>query len=66
MNTSLKTHRVDINERLLGESQTINKILQGIANLNSSMKHLETSSDHEVSDLLDKQDKFLRELTSKN
>ena len=65
VNNSLKTHRVDINERLLGESQSINKILEGIANLNSSLKHLETSADHEVSDLLDQQDKFLRELSSK-
>ena len=63
VNNSLKTNRVDINERLLGESQSINKILEGIANLNSSLKHLETSADHEVSDLLDQQDKFLRELT---
>ncbi len=62
---SLNIHREDINDRIAGEVSEANGMVADIAKLNIAIKGAETSSSKEVSDLLDQQDKILRELTQK-
>lgn len=65
IDNSLKVQREDINNRIQGEVQEISTMLQEIAKLNVAIKTAETSASPEVSDLLDQQDKVLRELTGR-
>ncbi len=62
---SLKTARSDLNDRIAGEVTEANTLIDQIARLNIEIKATETSSSKEVSDLLDQQDKILRDLTQK-
>jgi flagellar hook-associated protein 1 FlgK len=62
---SLKIHRDYINNRIAGEVSEASGMVEQIAKLNIAIKGAETSSSKEVSDLLDQQDKILRELTQK-
>ncbi|MBC7660371.1 MAG: flagellar hook-associated protein FlgK [Chitinophagaceae bacterium] len=62
---SLKVQRDDINNRIQGEVQEASGMIADIANLNIAIKGAETSSSKEVPDLMDQQDKILRELTKK-
>lgn len=61
----LKDQREDINKRIHGEVEEVSTMLKEIAKLNVAIKTAETSASPEVSDLLDQQDKILRELTQK-
>lgn len=62
---SLKAQREDINNRIAGEVSEASELIDQIGKLNIQIKGAETSSSKEVSDLLDQQDKILRELTQK-
>ncbi|NRA67067.1 MAG: flagellar hook-associated protein FlgK [Pseudobacteriovorax sp.] len=62
---SLKRHRLDINDRLEGEAKEVSAALASIASLNIAIKTMETGNEKEASDLLDKQDLLLRQLTEK-
>ncbi len=62
---SLKTQRADIDKRVGGEVFAANNMIQDIARLNVAIRAAETASSKEVPDLLDQQDKILRELTQK-
>jgi flagellar hook-associated protein 1 FlgK len=65
IDSSLKLQRDDINSRIEGETREITTMLQEIAKLNVAIKTAETAASPEVSDLLDQQDRILRELTQK-
>ncbi|RYZ62006.1 MAG: flagellar hook-associated protein FlgK, partial [Proteobacteria bacterium] len=62
---NLKVQRDDINSRLAGEVVAANTMIEDIGRLNIAIRAAETSSAKEVPDLLDQQDKILRELTQK-
>jgi len=61
----LKVQRDDINDRIAAEVGDASNMVADIAKLNVAIKGAETSAASEVPDLLDKQDKILRELTKK-
>ncbi len=65
IDSSLKDQREDLNKRIQGETEEVSTMLQEIAKLNVAIKTAETSASPEVSDLLDQQDKILRDLTQK-
>jgi flagellar hook-associated protein 1 FlgK len=65
IDSSLKIQRVDINQRVAGEVGEVSTLLKEIAKLNIAIKTAETTNSPEVSDLLDQQDKMLRDLTQK-
>ncbi len=62
---SLKSQREDINFRVGGEVSEVSTLLNEIAKLNISIKTAETTANPEVSDLLDQQDRMLRDLTKR-
>lgn len=62
---SLKIQRDDINKRVAGEVIEASTMIQDIGRLNIAIRAAETSSSKEVPDLLDQQDKILRDLTQK-
>ncbi len=62
---SLKVQREDINQRVAGEVGEVSTLLQEIAKLNIAIKTAETTNSPEVPDLLDQQDRMLRDLTQK-
>ena len=65
VDSSLKQHRININERLQGEIGEISSMLSKIASLNISIRTLEAGNTKEASDLLDQQDLLVRKLTEK-
>ncbi|MCX6131077.1 MAG: flagellar hook-associated protein FlgK [Proteobacteria bacterium] len=65
IDSSLKTQREDVNSRIQGEVAEVSTLLKEIAKLNIAIKTAETTSNPEVSDLLDQQDKMLRDLTKR-
>lgn len=62
---NLKVQRSDINKRIAGEVGEASTMIGDIARLNIAIKTAQTSNSKEVSDLLDQQDKILRDLTQK-
>lgn len=65
IDTNLKIQADDINKRIAGEVTEANIMIQDIARLNIAIGAAQTSASKEVPDLLDQQDKILRELTQK-
>jgi flagellar hook-associated protein 1 FlgK len=65
IDSSLKMQREDINQRVAGEVGEVSTLLKEIAKLNIAIKTAETTNSPEVPDLLDQQDKMLRDLTQK-
>lgn len=62
---SLKTARTELNDRIAGEVSEASGLLDQIARLNVAIKAAQTTDNKDVNDLMDQQDKMLRELTQK-
>lgn len=62
---SLDAQREDVNFRVGGEVQEVSTLLKEISKLNIAIKTAETVNSNEVSDLLDQQDRMLRDLTKR-
>ena len=65
IDSSLKSQRDDINSRVQGEVGEVSTLLNEIAKLNIAIKTAETTANPEANDLLDQQDKMLRDLTKR-
>jgi len=62
---ALNMQRDDINFRVGGEVAEVSTLLQEIAKLNIAIKTSETTANPDVNDLLDQQDRMLRDLTKR-
>ena len=65
VDNSLRSAQSDVNDKIRGETDEINDLLDSIAKLNINIQNLEAGDDREANDLRDKQDAMLRELSGK-
>lgn len=62
---ALRLAQSDVNDRIVGETSEINKLLDGIASLNVNIQNLEAGDQQEANDLRDQQDRMVRQLSEK-
>jgi flagellar hook-associated protein 1 FlgK len=61
----LRQAQRDINEKIIGEAERINTLVENIGKLNIAINSMELNEQTEANDLRDQQDKLLRELSQK-